>query len=153
MKGWKTIIFNALMLIGGLTGAHLDPALVTAFAEEFLGVLAVGNGILRAVTSTPIFSGRASDAGRALRGLAIAGLCLFVVGCGGPVTQTLAKGVDEACAQFNANPLTALPLRKQTVGAINALTVNGNYTPADCDSDGQQDFEIDANGQPLPAAP
>ncbi|MGI9489295.1 MAG: hypothetical protein ACR2RF_26085 [Geminicoccaceae bacterium] len=78
---------------------------------------------------------------------------LALQACGGPVTQTLAKGVDEACAQFNANPLTALPLRKQTVGSINALTTNGNYTAADCDSDGQPDFEIDANGQPLPTVP
>lgn len=78
---------------------------------------------------------------------------LLVTACGGPVTSTLAKGVDEACAQFNANPLTALPLRKQTVGAINALTTNGNYTAADCDLNGEPDFDIDANGQPLPDVP
>lgn len=55
MKGWKTIIFNAVMLVGGLTGAAIEPALVTAFAEEFVSVLAIGNGILRAITSTAIF--------------------------------------------------------------------------------------------------
>lgn len=78
---------------------------------------------------------------------------LALQACGGPVTQTLARGVDEACAQFNANPMIAMPSRMQSVGAINALTMTGNYTAADCDSDGQPDFEIDANGQPLPVTP
>ena len=73
--------------------------------------------------------------------------------CGGPVTQTLARGVDEACQQFNANPLVAMAARQQTVASINALTTIGNYTPADCNNDGQPDFEIDANGIPIPTAP
>lgn len=73
--------------------------------------------------------------------------------CGGPITQITALAVDEACTQFNANPLLAMPSRMQAVGAINVLTTTGNYTAADCDSDGEPDFAIDANGVPLPAAP
>ena len=73
--------------------------------------------------------------------------------CGGPVSQTLARGIDETCQRFNANPLVAMPSRMQAVGSINAFTTVGNYTAADCDSDGMPDFDIDANGQPLPVTP
>ena len=55
-KGWKTIVFNAVMLAVGITGAQVNPELVTEFAEGFVGVLTVGNGILRGVTNSPIFS-------------------------------------------------------------------------------------------------
>lgn len=55
LKGWKTIIFNALMLIVGITGAEIDPELVREFAEEFIAALTIGNGILRAITNSPIF--------------------------------------------------------------------------------------------------
>ena len=78
---------------------------------------------------------------------------LALSACGGPVTQTLAKGVDEACEQFNRNPAISMPSRMQTVGSINSFTTQGNYTAADCDNDGQPDFDIDANGQPLPVTP
>ncbi|MGI9507553.1 MAG: hypothetical protein ACR2RE_31325, partial [Geminicoccaceae bacterium] len=77
----------------------------------------------------------------------------YLAGCGGPVTQGLARGVDEACERFNLNPAISMPSRMQAVGAINALTTTGNYTAADCDSDGMPDFDIDANGQPLPITP
>lgn len=56
LKGWKTIIFNALMLIVGLTGAEVSADLAQAFTEEFIAVLTVGNGILRAITNGPIFN-------------------------------------------------------------------------------------------------
>ena len=55
LKGWKTIIFNGLMLIVGITGAEVSPELAREFTEEFIAVLTVGNGILRAVTNSPIF--------------------------------------------------------------------------------------------------
>lgn len=55
LKGWRTILFNAVMLIVGITGAEVNPDLVREFTEEFIAVLTIGNGILRAVTSSPIF--------------------------------------------------------------------------------------------------
>ena len=55
MKGYRTIAFNALMLVGGLVGAELDPTLVDRFLEAFLAVWAAGNGLLRAITNTPVF--------------------------------------------------------------------------------------------------
>ncbi len=55
LKGKRTVIFNAVMLIAGLTGANVDPELARQFAEEFLSAVALGNVILRAVTSSPIF--------------------------------------------------------------------------------------------------
>ncbi len=56
LKGWKTIIFNALMLIVGITGAEVSADMAQAFTEEFIAVLTVGNGILRAITDGPIFN-------------------------------------------------------------------------------------------------
>ena len=58
LKGWKTIIFNALMLIVGITGAEVNPDMVREFAEEFIAVLTIGNGILRAITDGPIFDSK-----------------------------------------------------------------------------------------------
>ena len=55
MKGYRTIAFNALMLVGGLAGAELDPTLVDRFLEAFMAVWAAGNGVLRAITNGPIF--------------------------------------------------------------------------------------------------
>ena len=55
LQGWKTIIFNAVMLIVGISGAEVNPDLVREFTEEFIAVLTIGNGILRAVTTSPIF--------------------------------------------------------------------------------------------------
>lgn len=57
-----------------------------------------------------------------------------------------AKVVDEGCA-LGALGMAA---RVDAVREINARTTNGNYTASDCDSDGQPDFDIDANGQPVP---
>ncbi len=55
MKGWKTILFNGLMLVIGLTGATVAPEQVNAVVEGFIVIWTVGNVILRAVTSSPIF--------------------------------------------------------------------------------------------------
>ncbi len=56
LKGWKTIIFNVLLLIVGITGAEVTPELAREFTEEFIAVLTIGNGILRAITCGPIFN-------------------------------------------------------------------------------------------------
>ena len=56
LKGWRTIIFNGLMLILGITGAEVSPEMAREFTEAFIAVLTVGNGILRAITDGPIFN-------------------------------------------------------------------------------------------------
>ncbi len=58
LKGWKTIIFNGVMLIVGIAGAEVSPEMAQEFTEAFIAVLAIGNGILRAVTDGPIFNMR-----------------------------------------------------------------------------------------------
>ena len=55
MKGWRTILFNGVMLIVGLTGAVVTPELVNELVEGFIGVWATGNVILRAITNSPMF--------------------------------------------------------------------------------------------------
>jgi len=55
MKGYRTIIFNAVMLIGSLSGATFSPDMVNEWIEAFALVWTAGNIILRAVTSSPIF--------------------------------------------------------------------------------------------------
>lgn len=55
LKGWKTIIFNALMLIAGLTGAAITPDMAEEVAAAILAIASVVNIILRAVTNSPVF--------------------------------------------------------------------------------------------------
>ena len=55
MKGYRTIVFNAVMLVAGVTGAQVAPEMANDFAEAFVAVLALGNGLLRLITNTPIF--------------------------------------------------------------------------------------------------
>lgn len=56
MKGWKTIIFNGVMLIGGIAGAAITPELAEEVAAGVLIIASVVNMILRAVTNSPIFN-------------------------------------------------------------------------------------------------
>jgi hypothetical protein len=55
MKGYKTIIFNAVMLFAGIFGAEISPDLAGRAAEAFVLLWGVGNVGLRAVTDSPIF--------------------------------------------------------------------------------------------------
>lgn len=72
MKGYKTVIFNLLMMVIGViavlnphaqlpAGADVQSA-IDASAVAYSAVWGIGNLILRAVTDTPIFKGNA-DAG------------------------------------------------------------------------------------------
>lgn len=64
MKGYKTLVFNALMAIIGivhalnadaaLPGADAVQGVVDQFSTWFDSALVVGNIILRAITTTPI---------------------------------------------------------------------------------------------------
>ncbi len=66
-----------------------------------------------------------------------------------PATDVVARGIDEACAR-GASPL-GVEARRELVAAINSKTEVGNHTPSDCDGDGLPDFDIDADGKPVPA--
>ena len=63
-------------------------------------------------------------------------------------TGALATGIDAAC-QGGMTPL-AVEARRELVREINEKTTIGNHTPSDCDNDGVPDFNIDANGIPIP---
>lgn len=82
--------------------------------------------------------------------LALPALCLLLAACGArdTVLDITARGIDEACARGLG--VLAIEARKQVVRDVNARTATGNHTASDCDSDGQPDFAIDANGIPLP---
>lgn len=68
-----------------------------------------------------------------------------------PTAGVIAKGIDRACE--SGTGLLAMEARKAFVAEINSKTVVGNHTPTDCDNDGVSDFNIDANGMPLPSVP
>jgi hypothetical protein len=55
VKGWKTIGFNVLTLVGVLVGLEMDPETVKANVDAIAVVVALGNALLRAVTNTGIF--------------------------------------------------------------------------------------------------
>ena len=55
MKGFRTIGFNTIMLVVGITGAQITPETANQFLEAFLALWAVGNYILRAITDSPMF--------------------------------------------------------------------------------------------------
>ena len=67
-----------------------------------------------------------------------------------PAVGAVARGIDKACEQ-GTTPL-AIEARRDIVGEINSRTTIGNHTPSDCDHDGLPDFEIDADGLPVPAS-
>ena len=55
VKGYRTIIFNAAMLIAGITGAAITPEMGEEFAAAVLTISGVVNLVLRTVTNTAIF--------------------------------------------------------------------------------------------------
>ena len=56
MKGYKTVVFNGIMLVAGITGASVTDVAAEQAAAGVVAVIAVVNIILRAITSSPIFS-------------------------------------------------------------------------------------------------
>ena len=54
MKGYRTLIFNLIMVIVGLTGAELSPETAKKTAEAFVTLWGAGNIVLRSVTTTPL---------------------------------------------------------------------------------------------------
>lgn len=55
IKGWRTIAFNAVMLIAVLVGLNWSPETVDKYIEAGAIVWGAGNAVLRAVTNTSIF--------------------------------------------------------------------------------------------------
>ncbi len=55
LKGFRTIAFNAIMLVAAITGAQVDPETAKEFVELFAAVWAGGNALLRAITDSPVF--------------------------------------------------------------------------------------------------
>ena len=69
MKGYKTIIFNAVMLAAGMAGifgVDIPPELAEQVATAFVLLQSVGNAVFRAVTTSPIF--KKGDAGHSTLG-------------------------------------------------------------------------------------
>ncbi len=59
MKGYKTIAFNALMLVGSVFGiTALDPETINTAVMAGGTFWSVGNMILRGVTNSAIFKDR-----------------------------------------------------------------------------------------------
>ena len=76
--------------------------------------------------------------------------CAVIEGVVEPATGAVARGIDRACRE-GRSPL-GIEARREIVAAINAETTVGNHTPSDCDGDGLPDFEIDADGLPVPSS-
>lgn len=88
--------------------------------------------------------------------MAALGAVFFMSGCAvfdrviDPAASVVARGIDEAC-EHGTTPL-AIEARRDIVAEINGRTTVGNHTPSDCDNDGLPDFEIDADGVPVPVS-
>lgn len=54
LKGYRTILFNIVMLIAGIMGEELAPETANDLVEAFLVVWAAGNAFLRWITDSPI---------------------------------------------------------------------------------------------------
>lgn len=52
MKGYRTLIFNAIAVVAGLLGLHLTMDNVNTWVDLFVALVPVGNIVLRMVTNT-----------------------------------------------------------------------------------------------------
>lgn len=55
MKGWRTIAFNAVMLLAAVFGEQIEPGVINRHLDAFALLWAGGNAALRAITNSPIF--------------------------------------------------------------------------------------------------
>jgi hypothetical protein len=58
MQGYRTIIFNLIMVAGGLLGLTIAPEQASAYADAFILLWGFGNVVFRAITHTPIFKSK-----------------------------------------------------------------------------------------------
>lgn len=105
MRGYRTLIVNALMVAFGLAGTTISPELATQYADLFIMLWGVINVLLRKITTGPMFAtttppttGSAGDSGgtvvKAIGALLIVGaLGLPLGGCAIPVAETPAQKV------------------------------------------------------------
>ena len=82
--------------------------------------------------------------------LTMLGGCAIVDRVLEPATGAVARGIDRACSEGTST--LGVEARREIVAAVNAKTTVGNHTPSDCDGDGLPDFEIDADGIPVPTS-
>ena len=54
MRGYRTLIFAAIMAVAGVFGHHLVPDLVNSYLDAIFAVAAVGVAVMRWVTTTPL---------------------------------------------------------------------------------------------------
>jgi len=54
MRGYRTLIFAAIMAVAGVFGHHLAPDIVNSYLDAIFAVAAVGVAIMRLLTSTPV---------------------------------------------------------------------------------------------------
>lgn len=54
LKGWRTILFNLIMMVAVAVGVNWSPDQVTAYIDAIALIWGGGNAILRAVTNTPL---------------------------------------------------------------------------------------------------
>ena len=54
MRGYRTLIFAAIMAVAGVFGHHLAPDLVNSYLDAIFAVAAVGVAVMRYLTTTPL---------------------------------------------------------------------------------------------------
>lgn len=81
MTGYRTILFNAIMLAGSLLGFHMAPEQATQYVDAIVLLWGGGNVVLRGITKGPIFGGSKPPTSVASLAMLIA-LTLSLSACG-----------------------------------------------------------------------
>lgn len=115
LKGYKTLIFNAVVLIAGLLGYSSVPTeVLQQYTEAIIlvggAVITGGNMLLRLVTTTPIFNGKKPDSTtvHSLAWLAVVGCALVMSGCATRVAETPQQKVAALYADYKAGGKSVL---------------------------------------------
>lgn len=61
LTGYRTLLFAAIVGVAGIFGHYLAPDLVNQFLDAIFVLVAAGIGILRMVTTTPVFTATHPD--------------------------------------------------------------------------------------------
>jgi hypothetical protein len=54
MKGYRTILFSALMTLAGMIGWKINPAAANNWVDVFVAFWGIGSILLRQITTTPV---------------------------------------------------------------------------------------------------
>jgi len=63
MKGYRTVIFSAVVMLGGMVGWHVAPDVINNYLDIIFAAIGVGVLVLRIVTTTPFGAAVAADLG------------------------------------------------------------------------------------------